>query len=75
MPNVSTTVIELLVVTGAYFAVLVLVVYLTRAGRRRVVGALAGGLAAAVVGLVATAVAELNDWWRVPVVQRRRTAQ
>jgi hypothetical protein len=33
------TVIELLVVTGAYFAVLVLVVYLTGAGRRRVVGA------------------------------------
>ena len=69
MPDVSTTTIELLVVTGVYFAVLVLVVYLTRAGRRRVAGALAGGLAAAVVGLVATTVAELNDWWRVPVVQ------
>jgi hypothetical protein len=60
--------IELLVVTGAYFVALVLVVYLTRAGRRRVVGALAGGLAAAVVALLATTVAELNDWWRVPVV-------
>jgi hypothetical protein len=32
-------------------------------------GALAGGLSAAVVGLVATTVAELNDSWRVPVVQ------
>ena len=69
MPNLSTTVIELLVVTGVYAVVLVLVVYLTRAGRRRVVGALAGGLAAAVVALLATTVAELNDWWRVPVVQ------
>jgi len=69
MPNPSTTEIELLVVTGAYAVVLVLVVYLTRAGRRRVVGALAGGLAAAVVALLATTVAELNVWWRVPVVQ------
>ena len=60
---------DLLVVTGVYFAVLILVVYLTRAGRRRVVGALAGGLAAAVVGLVATTLAELNDWWSVPVIQ------
>ena len=60
--------IELLVVTGVYFAVLILVVYLTRASRPRVVGALAGGLAAAVVALIATTVAELNDWWRVPVV-------
>jgi hypothetical protein len=30
---------------------------------------LAGSLAAAIVGLAATTVAELNDWWRVPVVQ------
>ena len=69
MPDVSTTMIELLVVTGVYFAVLIPVVYLTRASRRRVVGALAGGSPAAVVALVATTVAELNDWWRVPVVQ------
>ncbi|AMY09362.1 hypothetical protein LuPra_02577 [Luteitalea pratensis] len=69
MTNSSATVMELLVVTGAYAAGLVLVVYLTRAGQRRVMGALAGGVSAAVVGLVASAVAEANDWWRIPVVQ------
>ena len=68
MPDVSTTMIALLVATGVYFTALIPVVYLTRASRRRVVAALAGGLAAAVVALPATTVAELNDWWRVPVV-------
>ena len=69
MPNPSTTEIQLLVATGVYAVALVLAVYLTRAGRRRVAGALAGGLSAAVVFLVATTAAELNEWWRVPVVQ------
>ena len=68
MPDASTTVIELLVATGAYAVVLVVVVYLTRARRRRVAGALAGGVSAAAVGLAATTVAELNDWWRVSSV-------
>ena len=68
MSNLSRTEIELLVVTGVYAVALVLVAYFTRAGRRRVVGALAGGLSAVVVGLIATTVAELNDWWRIPVM-------
>ena len=51
--------IELLVATGVYLVVLIPVVYLTRESRRRVVGALAGGLAAAVVALFATTMAEL----------------
>jgi hypothetical protein len=61
--------LALLVVTGAYAAGLVVVAYVTRAGRRRVAGALAGGLAAGIVGLAATRVAELNGWWHVPVGQ------
>ena len=65
MSNLSTTEMQLLVVTGAYAVALVVVVYLTRAGRRRVAGAFAGGLSAGVVGLAATAVAGLNAWWTV----------
>src|SRR5262245_15844013 len=69
MPNASATMIELLVAIAAYSVVLVPVVYLTRAGGRRVVGAFAGGVSAAIVGLVAITVAETPAWWRVPVVQ------
>ena len=65
MPNLSTTEIELIVATGAYAVALVVVGYLTRAGRRRVAGALAGGLSAGVVGLAVTRLAELNAWWGV----------
>src|SRR4051812_50170001 len=60
MSNLSTTEMQLLVVTGAYAVALVVVVYLTRAGRRRGAAAFAGGLSAGGVGLAAAAVGGLD---------------
>jgi hypothetical protein len=62
MSTLSTTEMQLLVVTGAYAVALVVVVYLTRAGRRRVAGAFAGGLSAA-FAIAATPIHLLT--WRV----------
>ena len=49
----------------AYLVELVAVIYFTRATARRVVGALAGGVAAGLLGLGAIAVCEALGWWHV----------
>jgi hypothetical protein len=47
-----------------YLAMLVVVVYMTRASPRRVEGALAGGATLGVVCLGAVALCETLEWWR-----------
>jgi hypothetical protein len=47
-----------------YLSLLVAAVYLTRATRRRVLGALAGGGAVALVGAGVEALAHARGWWR-----------
>jgi len=56
----------LLILTGAYFVELVVVIYFTRATLRRVVGALAGGVAVALMSLGMIALCEALGWWRIP---------
>jgi hypothetical protein len=50
----------------AYLIELVAVVYFTRATARRVMGAMAGGAAAGLLGLGAIGLCEALGWWRVP---------
>jgi len=50
----------------AYLVELVAVIYFTRATEWRVVGALAGGAAAGLLGMGAIALCETLGWWRVP---------
>lgn len=52
--------------TGAYFVELVAVIYFTRATSRRIVGALCGGAAVAVMALGMIALCEAIGWWRIP---------
>jgi hypothetical protein len=49
----------------AYLIELVAVVYFTRAAARRVIGALAGGVAAGLLALGAIALCEALGWWHV----------
>jgi hypothetical protein len=55
-------------ITGGYFLELVAVVYFTRAGTRRVAGALCGGVAVALMSLGMIAGCEALGWWRLPFV-------
>jgi hypothetical protein len=50
----------------AYLVVLVAVIYFTRASARRVIGAMAGGAAAGLIGIGAIALCEALGWWWVP---------
>ncbi len=54
--------------TGGYFLELVAVAYVTRATTRRVVGALCGGIAVALMSLGMIAWCEALGWWRLPFV-------
>jgi hypothetical protein len=56
----------LLAATGVYLAFLIAAVYFTRATPRRVVGALAGGAAVAVVGVGVEALCQSLGFWRYP---------
>jgi hypothetical protein len=49
-----------------YLAVLVATAYFTRATARRVLGALAGGVAVAVVGFGVEFVGQAHGFWRYP---------
>jgi hypothetical protein len=49
-----------------YLVELVAVVYFTRATRRRVVAALAGGVAAGLLALGAITLCEAMGWWQIP---------
>jgi hypothetical protein len=58
------TPLEILVMSGAYAIALVAAIYLTRAPSRRVVAAMAGGAAAACLGLGAMVSGQaLGIWW------------
>lgn len=66
----SVTSQQILLMTGAYTLVLVVACYFTQATSRRVVGALAGGAIAGLVGLGMIALCEAIGWWRVPLASR-----
>jgi hypothetical protein len=61
------TTLQLIIVTSAYLAELLVVVYFTRATSRRVVGALAGGAVAGCFGLGAIALVNRLGLWFVPI--------
>src|SRR5258706_2179246 len=58
---------QLIIVTCAYLAALVAVIYFTRATSRRVVGALAGGAVVGFMGMGAIVLGNRLGLWRVPI--------
>jgi hypothetical protein len=69
--EVMMTTSLLLSVTGVYLVGLAVLVYLTRATRRRFLGALAGGLAVAVVGVGVEVLFQTLGFWHYPSVEQR----
>lgn len=63
MPSSQTLLIAANII---YLGLLALTIYLTRASRRRTVGAMVGGLAVAVVGVGVETLAHTLGWWRYP---------
>jgi hypothetical protein len=61
------TIRELLLVLAFYSTLFVVVVYLTRAGARRILGAVAGGAVFGLVAVLAVVLGNTRGWWRVPV--------
>ena len=59
----------LIAASCVYLAVLVVTVYFTRATRRRVTGALIGGVAVGVVGVGVECLAHALGWWHYPFVE------
>src|ERR1051326_5024215 len=57
---------ESVLMSCAYAVVLAAVIYFTRATKRRVVGALAGGAAVGLMAVGAIALGESQAWWRIP---------
>jgi len=57
---------QIILFTCGYVVVLVAVIYFTRANARRVIGAMAGGAAAGLLGIGAIALCEALGWWWVP---------
>jgi len=57
---------QIILFTSGYLVMLVAVVYFTRANARRVIGAVAGGAAAGLLGIGAITVCEALGWWWVP---------
>jgi len=60
----------LLLATCVYLVGLALVAYFTRARLRRLIGALAGGFAVAVVGLGVEVLAHILGLWRYPSIEQ-----
>jgi len=61
----------LLSVTGVYFVGFAVLAYFTRATRRRLLGALAGGLTVAVVGVGVETLFQTLGFWHYPGVDQR----
>ena len=57
---------QMLLMIGLYLVALVVVIYFARATARRVVGALVGGAAAALLALGAIKLCEALGWWQIP---------
>ena len=57
---------QIVLMTGLYLAAFVVVAYFTRAKPLRIAGATAGGAVLGLVALIAVALGEAQDWWRVP---------
>lgn len=57
---------QIILFTCGYLVALVAVIYFTRANPRRVIGAMAGGAAAGLLGVGAIALCEALGWWWVP---------
>jgi hypothetical protein len=58
---------QILILAGCvYTSILVAAIYFSRATTRRVLGALAGGVAVALVGPSVEAFAHARGWWRYP---------
>jgi hypothetical protein len=58
----------LMIASCVYLVVLAVVAYLTRAPCKRLIGALSGGVAVAVVGVGVEHLAYVRQWWRYPFV-------
>ena len=56
----------LLILTAAYLLELAAVIYFTRATRRRVLGALAGGVAVGAMSLGMISICRSVGWWQIP---------
>ena len=59
----------LIAATGVYLVVLAGAVFFTRATKRRVAGALIGGVAVGAVGVGIESLAHTLGWWRYPSVE------
>jgi hypothetical protein len=59
---------QIILITGLYFAALLIVVYFTRATSRRIVAALAGGATVGLFGMGAIVLGNKLGLWRVPLV-------
>lgn len=65
----TTPQLILIAASCVYLIVMVLTAYLTRATRRRVIGALIGGVAVGLVGVGVECLAHAMGWWRYPFVE------
>ena len=57
---------QIILFTCGYLVALMVVIYFTRANRRRVAGAIAGGAASGLFGIGAIALCETLGWWWIP---------
>ena len=65
----TTQQLILIAASCVYLVVMVVTAYFTRATRRRVTGALFGGVAVGLVGVVVESLAHAMGWWRYPSVE------
>src|SRR5262245_59830576 len=65
------TTLQLILIAASclYLVVMVVIVYFTRATRRRVMGALIGGVTVGFVGVGIECLAHARGWWRYPSVE------
>jgi hypothetical protein len=60
------TTTQLLLLTAFYFALMIAVIYFTRAKTRRLIGAVTAGVVFAFVGLFGFMLGETQRWWQMP---------
>jgi hypothetical protein len=65
----TTQQLILIAASCVYLVVMVVTAYFTRATRRRVTGALIGGVAVGIVGVGVECLAHAVGWWRYPSVE------